>query len=122
MPKITLKNGETGELESFEPVDVREILATPDTIYSVPDETVAGIGGPSVATELKEGASAPQLQGGDAEMQTGLSIDKYGREAVVKAEVGNAGDVVRVDGEQVPAPRRKGGRPKKAKPEPAAAE
>ncbi|MGM4891260.1 hypothetical protein [Tardiphaga sp. 839_C3_N1_4] len=123
MPKITLKNGETGELESFEPVDAREILANPESIYSVPDDTVAGIGGPSVATELKEGASAPQLQGGDAEMQTGLSIDKYGREAVVKAEVGNAGDIARVDGEHVPAPRRKGGRPKKAKPaEPAPAE
>lgn len=90
MPKIDLLNGETGKLESFEPVDAREILANADTIYSVPDETIAGIGGPTVATELKDGESVPQLQGADAEMQTGLSVEKYGREAVVKAQVGDA--------------------------------
>lgn len=114
MPKITLRNGETGELESFEPIDAREILSNPDTIYSVPEETVAGIGGPTVATELKEGASVPQLQGGDAEMQVGLSIEKYGRAAVVKAEVGDPGQVTSADGEHTGAPKPRRRRRSKA--------
>ncbi len=88
MPKITLLNTESDRLEEFEPVDAREILATPDTIYAVPDATRHAIG-----QTLEPGQSAdiniPQLQGQDAEMQTGLSVNKYGRSQVLKAEPGN---------------------------------
>lgn len=87
MPKITLLNGDTGKLEEFEPVDAREILSQEGTIYSVPEETKDTIGldiGPG-----GKDINVPQLQGADAEMNTGLSIEKYGREAVVKAEPGN---------------------------------
>lgn len=86
MPKITLLNTDSGKLEDFEPIDAREILSNPETIYSVPEETRAGIG-----KELSPHGdiNIPQLHGGDAEMQTGLSIEKYGRSQVVKALPGN---------------------------------
>jgi hypothetical protein len=80
MPKIVLKNGETGQLEEFEPVDAREILAQEGTVYSAPDADEP-IGDPP-------DVDIPQHQGDDAEMQTGLSIDKYGRGNVVKATPG----------------------------------
>jgi hypothetical protein len=86
MPKITLKNDETGQLQDFEPVDAREVLANPDSIYSVPKETREEIGkAPGLDSEL----NVPQLQGSDVEMQVGLSIEKYGRGNVVKAQPGN---------------------------------
>ena len=86
MPKITLLNTESGKLEDFEPVDVREILSNKDTIYTVPDETRQAI-----AQDYNlRGLGIPQLQGDDAELQTGLSIDKYGRGNVVRAQPGNA--------------------------------
>ena len=94
MPKITLHNTETGKDEDFEPVDAREILDNPDSIYTVPDETREQIGmrmdpNPNPLGADGEKYSIPNLQGGDAEMQTGLSVDKYARNAVVKAQPGD---------------------------------
>lgn len=89
MPKITLLNSETGKTEDFEPVDAREILADPDTIYKVPKKASETIG-KQYDPGTTSGIKVPQLQGGDAELQTGLSIEKYGREAVVKAQPGDA--------------------------------
>lgn len=92
MPKIQLLNGDSGKLEDFEPVDAREILSDPDTVYSVPDGASEDMGkqlsGAPVGNP-DNAVSIPQLQGGDEEMQTGLSIEKYGRAAVVKAMPGN---------------------------------
>ena len=88
MPKITLLNTQSGKTEDFEPVDVREILADPQTIYRVPKGAADSIGKQYDAGTTK-GINVPQLQGGDAELQTGLSIEKYGREAVVKAQPGD---------------------------------
>jgi len=88
MPKITLLNGETGKLQDFEPVDAKEVLAQEGTIYSVPDQTREQIGMDVGANSGDNKINVPQLQGGDAEMQTGLSIEKYGRAAVVKAQPG----------------------------------
>lgn len=83
MPKIVLRNTETGKNEDFEPVDAREVLRNPDTIYKRPPEEEGGkVGTP-------EDVNIPQLQGADAEMQVGLSIEKYGRSNVVKATPGN---------------------------------
>jgi hypothetical protein len=82
MPKIVLRNTETGKNEEFEPVDAREVLRTPNTIYARPPEEEGKVG-------LPEGVNIPQLQGADAEMQVGLSIEKYGRSNVVKATPGN---------------------------------
>lgn len=84
MPKITLTNGETGEDEDFEPVDAREILSNPNTIYTAAKAAKDGIG-----MQADEKVNIPQLQGADAEMQVGLSIEKYGRSDVVKAQPGN---------------------------------
>lgn len=88
MPKIALLNTESGKLESFEPVDAREIMATPGTIYTVPSASQREVG---LTLEPGQGAdiNIPQLQGEDAEMQTGLSVNKYGRSQAVKAEPGN---------------------------------
>jgi len=88
MPKITLLNGETGKLQDFEPVDAKEVLAQEGTIYTVPDQTREQVGMDVGATSGDNKINVPQLQGGDAEMQTGLSIEKYGRAAVVKAQPG----------------------------------
>lgn len=124
MPKIVLKNGETGNLEEFEPVDAREILSTEGTIYSVAEGSKDEIGldiGPG-----GKDINVPQLQGADVEMNTGLSIEKYGRAAVVKAQPGNVRSISEANADEVgdEKPKRKGGRPKKVKPanEPAPAE
>lgn len=88
MPKITLLNTESGKTEDFEPIDAREILSAEGTIYKVPKDAAKTIGqqyDPGTAS----GLNVPQLQGADAELQTGLSIEKYGREAVVKAQPGD---------------------------------
>ena len=92
--KIVLHNSETGKLESFEPVDAREILADENTIYTVPQETTDAIGARMDLGKMADGAkvNVAQLQGDDAEMQTGLSIDKYGRGNVVQAMPGVAGE------------------------------
>lgn len=116
MPKIVLKNGDTGSLEEFEPVDAREILAQTDTIYSVPSAAKDEIGldiGPG-----GKDINVPQLQGADAEMATGLSIDKYGREAIVKAQPGSPrpAAVVAADEPSGDKPKRRGGRPRKVRP------
>lgn len=89
--KVTLTNTETGKNESFEPVDAREILANPETIYKPAKKDASGL-------VLESSASAdinvPQLQGRDDELQTGLSVEKYGREAIINAEPGTAGKPV----------------------------
>lgn len=87
MPKITLLNTDTGKNEDFEPVDAREVLETPDTIYKVTDESRALMGA-QLGAYVSQGINIPQLQGGDSEMQTGLSVDKYARQGVVKAQPG----------------------------------
>jgi hypothetical protein len=88
MPKITLTNTETGKDEEFEPIDAREILAAEDTIYKVPADGTEKVGlklDPTTGADI----NVPQLQGADDEMQTGNPIDKYDRQAVVKAEAGD---------------------------------
>lgn len=97
MPKITLLNTETGKTQDFEPIDAREVLANPKTIYTVPNATRAEVdregkpamntGGTYVQTEDGR-VNVPQLQG-DPEMQTGLASDKYQRQDIVKAQAGN---------------------------------
>lgn len=89
MPKITLTNTQTGKDEEFEPIDAREILAVKDTIYKVPSDASEKVG---LKLDATAGAdiNVPQTQGADAEMQTGNPIDKYDRQAVVKAEPGDA--------------------------------
>jgi hypothetical protein len=94
MPKIALRyTGDdkavqarleaTNGLQYFEPVDAREVLATPGNEYDVDDETRKLLG---VYFEPRmQGLSVPQLQGDDAELQTGISADKYARSQVVKA-------------------------------------
>lgn len=113
MPQIILKNTETGRLRGFEPVDAREILQQKETIYEVPTDDEMAKMGPSrnmgarfVAgnpppagsmgksrAEKDQGSmdmlNVAQLQGDDAEMQTGISADKYFRQDVVKASPGN---------------------------------
>lgn len=86
MPKIILRNTQTGEDEQFEPVDAREILSNPDAIYEIPQATRDAIG---QQHDVFADINVPQLQGNDSELQTGLSIDKYGRGAVVKANPEN---------------------------------
>ena len=94
MPKIGLRY--TGDDENvarrlrasdgvqyFEPVDAREVLATKDSPYE-PDETSKKLIGLLYDPRLK-GLNIPQLHGDDAELQTGLSHEKYGRSQVVKA-------------------------------------
>jgi hypothetical protein len=81
-----------------EPIDAREILASSED-YEIDDESRKMIGmqfdprlfgangkpGDKVAKPEDEGkANVPQLQGDDAELQTGLSAEKYGRSQVVK--------------------------------------
>lgn len=73
----------TGGVSYHEPVDAREILATPGNDYEI-DEDSRKLIGLQYNPALK-GLNVPQLQGDDAEMQTGLSADKYGRSQVVKA-------------------------------------
>lgn len=94
MPKIALRYTGSDEamqkrLESsdgvqyFEPIDAREILATPGNEYEADEDSRKLLG---VYYEPRtQGLSVPQLQGGDEELQTGLSHEKYGRSQVVKA-------------------------------------
>lgn len=89
MPKIILLNSKTGKTEEFEPVDAREILSAENSIYKADAKSAKLIGvplDPAQATEI----NIPQMQGDDAEMQTGNSVDKYRRAAVVKASPGSA--------------------------------
>jgi hypothetical protein len=128
-------NGETGEIEQFEPVDAREILQMPHTVYSVPDQGNESMGERFDPTVINENLNVWQLNGDDAELQTGLSVDKYGRNQVVKAVPVNAELVAEgpqgyegrlaqvavdaeaaegVEGEEAPAPRRRGKNKSKA--------
>jgi len=90
----------TNGVAYFEPVDAREILATPDNEYEVDEDSRKLIGmqfdptGRMSSTEQKEPQknadgseviNIPQLNAADAELQTGLSAEKYGRSQVVKA-------------------------------------
>ncbi len=96
MPKITLLNTESGELQDFEPVDAREVLGAKNSIYVVPDETRAEIDRvgkesepQSTTLQTVDGAvNIPQLQN-DPEMQVGVPSNKYGRADIVLAQVGN---------------------------------
>lgn len=88
MPKIQLLNSDSGKVEDFEPVDAREVLSMENTIYSVPKDASDKMG-LQLSADPNADISIPQMQGGDEEMQTGLSIDKYARAAVVKAVPGN---------------------------------
>lgn len=96
MPKITLLNSETGKTQDFEPVDAREVLANPNTIYKVPEATrieIDRVGkevAPNASDIQTEGGpvNVPQLQG-DPEMQTGMPTDKYARGDIVLAQAGN---------------------------------
>ena len=94
MPKIALRyTGDdeahkkslesTGGVMYVEPVDAREILASPGNEYE-PDEDSRKLIGIHFDPRLK-GLNVPQLQGENAELQTGLSAEKYGRAQVVKA-------------------------------------
>lgn len=97
MPKITLLNTQTGKTQDFEPIDAREVLQNPNTIYTVPSATRAEVdredkppvnsGGTMVMTEDGP-VRLPQIQG-DPEMQIGVASDKYARQDVVKAQAGN---------------------------------
>jgi hypothetical protein len=94
MPKIALRyvgddKALQRRLEStdgkqyFEPVDAREVIASGNPDYEIDDESRKLLG---VYFEPRmKGLSVPQLQGEDAELQTGLSHEKYGRSQVVKA-------------------------------------
>lgn len=73
----------TNGVQYFEPVDAREVLATPGGEYE-PDENSRKMIGLLYDPRL-QGLNIPQLQGADAELQTGLSHEKYGRSQVVKA-------------------------------------
>jgi hypothetical protein len=93
MPKIALRY--TGSDEAMlkrleatdgvhyaEPVDAKEILATPGNEFE-PDEAGRKLIGVMFEPRM-QGLSVPQLQGADAELQTGISHEKYGRSAVAK--------------------------------------
>jgi hypothetical protein len=85
MPKIRLRNTETGEEQDFEPVDAREILAMKERAYEPVEQQVGSVAKDEEGNEI----SIPQHQGEDAEMQMGLTDYKYGRSNVVKAAPGN---------------------------------
>jgi len=89
----------TDGVQYFEPIDAREILSSPGQDYEIDEESRKLIGmqfdprlgnKQSMRKAGKEGdeeeaINIPQLQGADAELQTGLSAEKYGRSQVVKA-------------------------------------
>jgi hypothetical protein len=88
----------TDGIAYFEPIDAREILATPDNEYEVDDESRKLIGmqldptgrmrsseEPQKNPDGSDVINIPQLNAADAELQTGLSAEKYGRSQVVKA-------------------------------------
>jgi hypothetical protein len=111
MPKIALRYTGSDEamtkrleatdgIQLVEAIDAREILATPDCEYEIDEESrkqfgmqydprlfsAGGKPGDQVAKPEDEGkVNVPQLNGMDAELQTGLSAEKYGRSQVVKA-------------------------------------
>src|SRR5688572_11991967 len=86
MPRITLRHTPTGKEQDFEPVDAREVLSMENSEYEPIDQQVGSL---SEEQELLEGViNIPQHQGEDAEMDTGLSIEKYGRANLVKAYPG----------------------------------
>lgn len=90
MPKIVLERTDVDEkdpkrFQDFEPIDAREVLAVPNTIYKMTDSTRTAMG--MKVDPVALGINIPQMQG-DPEMQTGLPIEKYGREAVVLAQPG----------------------------------
>ena len=113
MPKIGLRYTGSDEREVqrlkvtkgvryFEPVDAREVLATPGAEYEPDEESRAQIGrlydprfmpqqngkaGKPLDPNDPANIVIPQLHGDDAELQTGLSHNKYGRSQVVKAVV-----------------------------------
>jgi hypothetical protein len=78
----------TEGVQYFEPIDAREILSSPGQDYEIDEESRKLIGlqfDPRLKGEGDDAVNIPQLQGADAELQTGLSAEKYGRSQVVKA-------------------------------------
>jgi len=78
----------TDGVQYFEPIDAREILSSPGQDYEIDEESRKLIGqqfDPRLHGEGDDAVNIPQLQGADAELQTGLSAEKYGRSQVVKA-------------------------------------
>jgi len=78
----------TDGVQYFEPIDAREVLSTPGSDYEVDEESRKMIGmqfDPRLKGEGDDAVNIPQLQSEDAELQTGLSAEKYGRSQVVKA-------------------------------------
>jgi hypothetical protein len=94
---LTKKLEATDGLQYFEPIDAREVLSTPGCDYEIDEESRKLIGlqfdprlfggkpGDAGSSEDEGKVNVPQLQGDDAELQTGLSAEKYGRSQVVKA-------------------------------------
>jgi hypothetical protein len=75
-------------VQYFEPIDAREILSSPGQDYEIDEESRKMIGmqfDPRLKGEGSDAINIPQLQSEDAELQTGLSAEKYGRSQVVKA-------------------------------------
>jgi len=72
-------------VQYFEPIDAREILSSPGQDYEIDEESRKLIGMQFDPGAREDGINIPQLQGEDAELQTGLSAEKYGRSQVVKA-------------------------------------
>lgn len=78
----------TEGVQYFEPIDAREILSSPGQDYEIDEESRKMIGmqfDPRLKGEGDDAVNIPQLQSEDAELQTGLSAEKYGRSQVVKA-------------------------------------
>jgi len=78
----------TDGVQYFEPIDAREILSTPGQDYEIDEESRKLVGqqfDPRYHGEGEDKINIPQLQSGDAELQTGLSAEKYGRSQVVQA-------------------------------------
>jgi hypothetical protein len=78
----------TDGVQYFEPIDAREILSSPGQDYEIDEESRKMIGmqfDPRLKGEGENAINIPQLQSEDAELQTGLSAEKYGRSQVVKA-------------------------------------
>ena len=78
----------TDGVQYFEPIDAREILSSPGQDYEIDEESRKMIGmqfDPRLKGEGDDAINIPQLQSEDAELQTGLSAEKYGRSQVVKA-------------------------------------
>lgn len=74
----------TDGVQMVEPIDAREILSTPGNEYEIDEESRKMIG-ELYDPRMQGDVNVPQLHGMDAELQTGLSAEKYGRNQVVKA-------------------------------------